>query len=140
MGHPTVFPWRTYDDAHAAIAFLESAFGAERHTFMADDDGGVAHAELRFGNGIVMVGSSGPDLPATRGVGGRGTGIYIVVEDPDEHCARARAAGAVIVSEPTDLGYSREYSAVDPEDNAWHFGTYQPFEPARHDSAATAPA
>jgi uncharacterized glyoxalase superfamily protein PhnB len=28
---PTVFPWRTYDDAHAAIAFLETAFGAERH-------------------------------------------------------------------------------------------------------------
>ena len=127
MELPTVFPWRTYDDAHAAIAFLETAFGAERHAFHTTGDGSVEHAELRFGNGIVMLSSARPDVPATRGAGGRGTGLYIAIDDPDAHCAQARAAGAEIVSEPEDLGYSREYSARDPEGNAWHFGTYQPF-------------
>ena len=122
-----MFPWRTYDDAHAAIAFLESAFGAERHGYQEADDGSVQHAELRFGNGIVMVGSSTPALPATRGAGAGGTGIYIAVDDIDAHFAHARAAGAEIVSELTDVGYSREYSARDPEGNGWHFGTYQPF-------------
>ena len=124
-----VVPWRTYDDAHGAIAFLESAFGAERHVFETADDGSVAHAELRFGNGIVMVGSAKPDLPATRGAGAPGEGIYVVVDDIDAHYERARDAGAEIVSELRDLGYSREYSASDPEDNRWHFGTYQPLAP-----------
>lgn len=127
MQHPTVFPWRTYDDAHAAVAFLESAFGAERHAFHTAPDGSVEHAELRFGNGIVMLGSAKLGLPATRGAGDGGTGIYIAVEDVDVHYAQAQAAGADIVSELRDLGYSREYSARDPEGNAWHFGTYQPF-------------
>jgi uncharacterized glyoxalase superfamily protein PhnB len=129
VDYATVVPWRTYDDAHGAIAFLESAFGAERHVFEAADDGSVAHAELRFGNGIVMVGSAKPDLPATRGAGAPGEGIYVVVDDIDAHYERARDAGAEIVSELRDLGYSREYSASDPEDNRWHFGTYQPLAP-----------
>jgi len=130
MQHPTVFPWRTYDDAEGAIAFLESAFGAERHAYQPGADGSVEHAELRFGNGIVMLGSSKPGLPATRGADAPGMGIYIAVEDADVHYAHARAAGAEIVSELRDLGYSREYSARDPEGNAWHFGTYQPLAPA----------
>ena len=129
MDYATVVPWRTYDDAHGAIAFLESAFGAERHVFETADDGSVAHAELRFGNGIVMVGSAKPDLPATRGAGAPGEGIYVVVDDIEAHYERARDAGAEIVSELRDLGYSREYSASDPEDNRWHFGTYQPLAP-----------
>jgi uncharacterized glyoxalase superfamily protein PhnB len=129
VDYATVVPWRTYDDAHGAIAFLESAFGAERHVFETADDGSVAHAELRFGNGIVMVGSAKPDLPATRGAGAPGEGIYVVVDDIDAHYERARDAGAEIVSELRDLGYSREYSASDPEDNRWHFGTYQPLAP-----------
>ncbi len=129
MDYATVVPWRTYDDAHGAIAFLESAFGAERHVFETADDGSVAHAELRFGNGIVMVGSAKPDLPATRGAGAPGQGIYVVVDDIDAHYERARDAGAEIVSELRDLGYSREYSASDSEDNRWHFGTYQPLAP-----------
>jgi uncharacterized glyoxalase superfamily protein PhnB len=129
VDYATVVPWRTYDDAHAAVAFLESAFGAERHDFETADDGSVAHAELRFGNGIVMVGSAKRDLPATRGAGAPGDGIYVVVDDIDAHYERARAAGAEIVSELRDLDYSREYSASDPEGNRWHFGTYQPLAP-----------
>ena len=54
----------------------------------------------------------------------------LVVEDPDAHCERARAAGAEIVQEPTDREYgSREYTARDPEGNLWVFGTYDPSNP-----------
>jgi uncharacterized glyoxalase superfamily protein PhnB len=91
----------------------------------AADDGTVHHAELRFGNGIVMFGSAGPKMSSTRGNGGD---VYVVITDPDEHCARARAAGAEIVREPFDTDYgSREYGARDLEGNGWSFGTYQPF-------------
>jgi uncharacterized glyoxalase superfamily protein PhnB len=125
MEHPTVFPTLRYDDAHAAIEFLGSAFGGERYAVYPADDGSILHAEFRFGNGIVMFGSAGPKMLGTRGKGGD---IYIVVADPDEHCAQARAAGAEIVREPHDTDYgSREYGARDPEGNGWSFGTYQPF-------------
>lgn len=125
MEHPTVFPTLSYDDAAAAVDFLAHAFGAERFAVYAGDDGRIRHAELRLGNGLVMLGSAHEQAPATRG---RGGGIYVAVEDVDEHCARAREAGAEIVREPFDTDYgSRDYTAKDPEGNVWDFGTYQPF-------------
>ncbi len=117
--YPTVFPTMSYRDADAAIEFLERAFGAEQHTVYRDESGHVRHAELRLGNGMVMLGE------AEAAAGG---GVYVVVPQPDEHCAQARAAGADIVREPNDTDYgSREYGARDPEGLVWHFGTYQPF-------------
>lgn len=125
MENPTVFPTLSYDDARAAIDFLVEALGAERHAVYSGDDGTIQHAELRFGNGIVMLGSSSGEMPAT---GGRGGGVYIVVADPDQHHAQARGAGADIVRELHDTEYgSREYATKDPEGNTWYFGTYQPF-------------
>jgi uncharacterized glyoxalase superfamily protein PhnB len=120
--HPTVFPALTYDDAQGAVDFLQAAFGAEEHALYRTDDGRIAHAELRFGNGIVMFGPT-PDDGAVRGA------VYITVAEPDALCKQARSAGAEITREPHDTEYgSREFSAKDPEGNAWHFGTYQPFE------------
>jgi uncharacterized glyoxalase superfamily protein PhnB len=125
MDHPTVFPTLTYDDAHAAIDFLVDAFGAERHAVYAGDGGTIRHAEVSFGNGIVMLGSARAEGSATRGKAG---GIYVVVDDPDTRCERARTAGAEIVRELEDTDYgSREFGARDPEGNDWYFGTYQPF-------------
>ena len=120
MEHPTVFPALTYDDARAAVDFLKSAFGAEEHAVYKTDDGEIRHAELSFGNGLVMFGpSSGERAPVS---------VYVVVDDPDAHHERARAAGAEIVRDLHDTDYgSREYGAKDPEGNAWYFGTYQPF-------------
>jgi uncharacterized glyoxalase superfamily protein PhnB len=123
MEFPTVFPILLYDDAEAAIKFLTEAFGAERHAVYTGDGGSVQHAELRLGNGVVMLGSSTAEMRATKGAG-----VYVAVEDLDAHCARARAAGAEIIRELSDTDYgSREYAAKDPEGNAWYFGTYQPF-------------
>jgi uncharacterized glyoxalase superfamily protein PhnB len=125
MQNPTVFPSLNYDDANAAIDFLVSAFGAEKHAVHAGDDGSVQHAELRFGNGIVMLGPASSEFPATHGKAGS---IYVVVDDPDSHHTRARAAGAKVIRELADTAYgSREYGAKDSEGNSWYFGTYQPF-------------
>ena len=122
MAHPTVFPTLSYDDPQAAIEFLVAAFGAERHAVYTTDDGTIHHAEFRLGNGIVMFGASSERSQATRGGGG---GIYVVITDPDEHCARARAAGAEIVMELHDTDYgSRDFAVLDPEGNRWSFGTY----------------
>jgi uncharacterized glyoxalase superfamily protein PhnB len=123
-----LFPVLQYRDARTAIDWLEQAFGLEPVAVHEAPDGTIAHAELRHGDGMVMLGST----PAAGG-GGRfgdraGQGwVYAVVADADAHHARAVAAGATIVMELTDQDYgSRDFSARDPEGNLWSFGTYRP--------------
>src|SRR4029077_927458 len=63
----TIIPALRYPDARAAIAFLTSAFGFTEHAAYENDDGLVMHAELRLGDGWVMLGdqrAGSPDFPA----------------------------------------------------------------------------
>jgi uncharacterized glyoxalase superfamily protein PhnB len=54
-------------------------------------------------------------------------GCYVILEDVDAHCARARAAGAVIVIEPEDQNYGGRLSCCrDPEGHIWSFGSHAP--------------
>src|SRR5947209_11727339 len=87
----------------------------------------MGHAEIAFGSGMFMVGPTRTGDPASaqtpNQLGGRTSGgMYVIVDDPDAHCERARAAGAEITREPADMEYgSREYSARDPEGHTWSF-------------------
>jgi uncharacterized glyoxalase superfamily protein PhnB len=56
-----VYPFLRYADARAAVDWLCDAFGFERHAVFDGPDGGVAHAELRLGSGVVMLGSRKDD-------------------------------------------------------------------------------
>jgi uncharacterized glyoxalase superfamily protein PhnB len=132
--HPNIFPALRYRDADAALAWLKEAFGFTEQAVHRDDAGALAHVELRLGSGLIMfghyrpegwLGGGSPDALAST------LSVYVVVEDPDAHHARAVAAGATIVRELTDESYgSREYSARDPEGNLWSFGTYDPYRAA----------
>ena len=117
----------SYDDAGAAIGFLERAFGFTRGEVHEDDEGRVVHSEVWFRGSCVMVGTTGVGeavKPASNGA------VYVVVEDADAHHARAVEAGAEIVTPLADQDYgSRDYSARDPEGNVWYFGTYLPTPP-----------
>lgn len=119
----TIIPTFRYPDARAAIDFLVAAFGFTEHAAH-EHDGLIAHAELRAGDGWIMLGDAragGAGLPA-----GPST-TYVVVDDPDAHHDRAVAAGAEIVHPLVDQDYgSREYAAADPAGNVWSFGTYRP--------------
>jgi uncharacterized glyoxalase superfamily protein PhnB len=120
-----IIPALRYQDAKAAIDFLERAFGLERRHVSENADGAVVHAELTHGRGMVMIGTSGqgdPQFETAR------TSIYVIVDDPDAAYDRAKAAGAEISRELRDMDYgSREFTARDPEGNVWSFGTYDPF-------------
>lgn len=125
-----IYPCLRYNDGNAAIAWLEEAFGFERVAVHPGPDGAVAHAELRLGTGIVMLGSmENPEIGLTspRNLGGGTQCIYVHVADVDAHFARAEAAGATVVYAPRDTDYgSREYGVRDPEGHFWSFGTYRP--------------
>jgi uncharacterized glyoxalase superfamily protein PhnB len=119
-----IIPTLRYEDAKAAIDFLVNAFGFERHHITENDDGTIAHAELTYGSGMVMLGTArdGDRFSTGRAV------TYVVTDDPDAVHDQAKAAGATIIQELTDQDYgSREFAAEDPEGNVWSFGTYDPF-------------
>ncbi|MFI8964806.1 VOC family protein [Streptomyces sp. NPDC053493] len=125
---PDICPTLKYEDAKAAIRVLTEAFGFTATAVYETEDGRVAHAELSHGNGMVMVGSTGTDSVFDKVMTGAGpAGVYVRVDDVDEHHARAVAHGVEIVMPPTDQDYgSRDYMARDAEGNVWSFGTYAP--------------
>lgn len=117
-----------YRDPKAAVAWLERAFGFE--TTMAieapDGDPTTCHYELALeGRGHLMVGGEwAPWARSPASVGGAATAVVHVAlaEGLDEHCERARAAGAVVLAEPDDQFYGdRTYRAADPEGHVWTF-------------------
>jgi len=131
----TISPILSYRDALAAVDFLERAFGFERKTVHAGEDGTIQHAELRYGDSVVMLGTDHARFGRRAGQGW----CYVVVADADAHHARAVAAGAEVVYPLTDQDYgSRDYSARDPEGNVWSFGTYDPGRPVAAEAAASA--
>ncbi|MFT9667698.1 VOC family protein [Streptomyces rhizosphaericola] len=127
-GVPTIYPTVLYEDAKAAIRTLTESFGFTEEAVYEGEDGSVLHAELSCGNGRVMLGSKGGSGVFARAMAGAGpTGVYVVVDEVDAHCARARESGVEILMEPTDQDYgSRDYMARDAEGNVWSFGTYTP--------------
>ena len=136
--HHALIPCLRYKDAPAAIDFLCRAFGFERQAVYTDeaDASVVHHAQLLLHGQMIMLGSdrSGgvTDLYNWKTAGDAGCitmCVCAVIDDPDAHCATARAAGAVILTEPHDNeGYpGRSYDARDPEGNVWNFGSYDPF-------------
>lgn len=115
-----------YRDPKAALDFLERAFGFELVMLIEDGEGNLAHSEMRFGNGAVMVGNEWSDdhrSPAS--LGGKNTQtIHIQIEtDVDAHCERARTAGFEIIMEPATQFYGdRTYRCRDPEGHIWTVG------------------
>ncbi len=132
-----VIPGMRYHDAPAAIDWLCRAFAFEKHLVVpGEKEGAIAHAQLRYGNGMIMLGTAGTHgggfdevMTTPRDIGGRETqSAYVIVEDPVAHHERAVAAGAEIVMPLEDRDYGgRGYSCRDLEGHIWSFGDYDPF-------------
>lgn len=128
-----IIPTMRYDDAPKMLDWLCDTFGFERHLVVEDGDGGIAHAQLVLGDGMVMLGSARDDefgrlqrSPAS--LGATTQSPYIIVGDVDAVCDKARSAGAEIVMEPKDEDYGgRSFSCRDPEGQLWNFGSYDPW-------------
>jgi hypothetical protein len=57
----TVVPTLRYRDAHRMIGWLCEVFGFARHAVYDDGQGGIAHAQLTLGSGMIMLGSARDD-------------------------------------------------------------------------------
>ena len=130
----TVVPCLRYRDAPNAIEWLCSVFGFEKQLVVPNEDGSVAHAQLSFGNGMVMLGSvSKADNEFGRltkqpdEIGGMETqSPYLIVADADAVYRRAKVADAKIEIKDEDYG-GRGFSCRDLEGHLWNVGTYDPW-------------
>ncbi len=124
-GLAQIVPYLYYEDAGAAIDFMEKAFGFEiESAFRNGDDGQVLHAQVQTGSGLLFVGP-GMEAFGTRAVPDPervSAMIYVFVHDVDAHYLRAKGAGAVIREELHEhFGGNRQYTASDPGGHRWSF-------------------
>lgn len=130
----TIIPTMRYRDAPAALDWLCNTFGFEALLVVAGENETIAHAQLTFGNGMIMLGSAGDNefdqlQKSPKDAGGINTqSPYVVVADADEQHRRVLEARAEIVYEIEDQPHGgRFFSCRDPEGHLWNFGTYDPW-------------
>ena len=134
----TLIPSMRYRDALVMIDWLERAFGFVRHSVYMGENGLVAHAELTFGNGMVMLGSvdngsasSGMMRQPDEIDGAETQTVYVVVADCDAVYAAARAEGAEMILDLTEQSYGgKGFTCRDPEGHIWSIGSYDPWLPS----------
>lgn len=129
----TVVPCLRYRDAHAAIKWLCDTFGFTPQVVVPNDNATVAHAQLTFGNGMIMLSSVfdtefGRLMKQPIEVGQFVTqSTYLVVNDADHVYSRVLESGAEVLLEIKDEDYGgRGFTCRDPEGHIWSIGTYDP--------------
>src|SRR5580698_7924596 len=122
---PAFIPSVIYKDNRSALKWLQNAFGFEPSEVLTDSNDNIVHAEMTFGDGVVMIGSEFTSwAKSPTAVGGANTQrVHVLIEkDIDGHCAHARQAGAKIPMDPADQFYGhRVYMAEDLEGHHWTF-------------------
>jgi uncharacterized glyoxalase superfamily protein PhnB len=119
-----IIPYLYYEDVGEALKFLSKAFGLRKYGRpMLRPDGKVNHAAMKLGDDVVMMGCPpGTTYKNPKRLGQSTQSLYIMIDDVDKHCERARKAGAIIIEEPAVTSYGqRRYGAEDPEGHQWYF-------------------
>lgn len=117
-GYPTVSPYLIVTSASATIDFLTNVFGAQELRRMPNENGKVAHAEVRLDDSVLMVADSAPGWPAVP------AHVHVYVRDVDATYQRALAAGAESVQEPVQKGDEDKRGGVkDAGGTTWWIAT-----------------
>ena len=129
-----IIPTIRYKDAHAATEWLCNAFGFEKHLIVLGEDETIAHAQLNFGNSMIMLSSEndkeyGKLLKTPKDLNWLNSQApYIIVENIDEHYKKAVQEGVEIVIDIKEEDYGgRGYTCRDLEGHIWNFGSYNPW-------------
>lgn len=131
----TVIPGLRYRNALSMIDWLCRALGFEKNAVYVGANDQVMHAQLTFGNGMIMIGSVEKESPGSAlvtqpdEVSGKETqSPYLVTADCDAVYQRAKDAGAEIVMELEEKSYGgKGFTCKDPEGHIWHVGNYDPW-------------
>jgi uncharacterized glyoxalase superfamily protein PhnB len=112
-------------NVQASIDFLERAFGFMRGVVLADVDGKPRYAEMRHGDGIVMLIRKGDTTAATSGM----PAVYTYVDDVDRARELAREAGAGVETAEDKPWGDRVVAVTDPDGYRWMLATFKKLAP-----------
>ena len=131
---PSVIPMISYEDGIRALEWLAGAFGFRETARLSAPDGRLSHGEMRAGDGMIMLASPTPDYQGPKRhrevceqarrwstVPWIIDGVLVYVGHLERHLARAKAAGAMILSEIEEGPPGRRYRAEDLEGHRWFF-------------------
>jgi len=135
QAEPSVIPMISYEDGVAALDWLHRAFGFQERARLTTEDGRLSHGEMTTGaGGLIMLASPTPDYRGPKRhresceqartwstVPWIIDGVLVLVTDLDRHFARAKAAGATILSGIEEDPPGRRYRAEDLEGHRWFF-------------------
>ncbi len=113
-GWPSVIPRIVTRDLAGLTTFLRDVFGAQGEVRSG------APTEMRIGDSMIMISDGGglrEAMPAF---------LYVYVQNADETCRRAIAAGAEAIETPADTPYGDRRAMVrDCWANVWQIATYR---------------
>jgi uncharacterized glyoxalase superfamily protein PhnB len=111
-----------YEDAAAAVKYLQRTFGFELRLSQTGG-AGRTHNELLLGDdGLVMLGQAGEGFSSPRTLGSFPPSmIHVYVDDVEALHARAKDAGAEITDLELAAVGDRRFTATDPEGQVWVF-------------------
>lgn len=135
----TVTPCLRYRDAKRAIEWLCEVFGFERHLVVPGQYDDIVHAQLSFGNGMIMLGSHsrqneyGKLIKMPDEIGGMQTQtISLAVRDAQEVYERVKRSGVEIILDIVEAPYGgRGFTCRDLEGHVWSIGEYDPWAPPK---------
>ena len=117
-GYHSVTPYLTVEGVPRLIEFVTAAFGAKETERITGPDGRIAHAEVKIGDSVVMMGEARGDWKPMPGA------IYLYTTDADVTYQRALKAGATSLAEPANQFYGDRQGGVrDPVGNVWWIAT-----------------
>ena len=132
--YPDVIPMIAYEDGPKAMDWLAAVFGFRERSRMTAPDGRLSHGEMEAGGGVIMLATPTPDYESPKhhredcaqarkwsSVPYIIDGLLVYVDDASAHYARARAGGAVILSELEESDDGKRYRAEDLEGHRWMF-------------------
>ena len=130
----SVVPMISYEDGIAALEWLRRAFGFRETIRLTAPDGRLSHGEMEAGDGLIMLASPTPEYRGPKrhreaceqarkwsAVPWIIDGVLVYVNELDRHFARAKSAGATILSDIEEGPPGRRYRAEDFEGHRWFF-------------------
>jgi PhnB protein len=126
-GYHSATPYLIVKGAAEAIDFYERAFGATELLRMAHPKSGIAHAEVKIGDSVIMLADENPNLgyQGPRSLGGSTVSIMLYVADVDDTFERAVKAGARAQRPVANQFYGdRSGTLEDPFGHFWTIATH----------------
>jgi len=130
VGHHTVTPVLTLDNAVEAIEWYKRALGAEEMGRAVGPDGKIMHAELRIGDSRIMLNDAMMGFKGAKAMGGSPASLWLYVEDCDALFNRAVAAGGQVAHGP--MGHMQDQfwgdrcgTITDPHGYTWTIATHK---------------